>query len=77
MLSRERTARLQDLGREENATPFMVLLSAFQLLLHRYCGLVGQYVDQFLILRSEAAVDARQIGIDPAHDLVLGYKGLA
>ncbi|HEX3129772.1 MAG TPA: amino acid adenylation domain-containing protein, partial [Thermoanaerobaculia bacterium] len=37
-LSTELIAALQALGRERGATPFMVLLAAFQSLLHRYTG---------------------------------------
>jgi hypothetical protein len=34
----ELTQRLKDLGRREGVTPFMTLLAAFQVLLHRYSG---------------------------------------
>jgi amino acid adenylation domain-containing protein len=37
-LPEELTASLKDLGRRENVTLFMILLSAFQVLLHRYSG---------------------------------------
>ena len=37
-ISRETTARLEVLAREEDASLFMVLLSAFAILLGRYCG---------------------------------------
>src|SRR5207302_1078676 len=37
-LAPELTAGLEELGRREGATTFMVLLSAFQALLHRYSG---------------------------------------
>jgi amino acid adenylation domain-containing protein len=37
-LDRELTAELHELAREENATLFVVLLAAFESLLHRWCG---------------------------------------
>ncbi|MFJ8622756.1 amino acid adenylation domain-containing protein [Kitasatospora sp. NPDC093550] len=37
-LDAELTARVQELARAQNATPFMVLLSAYYLLLHRWSG---------------------------------------
>lgn len=37
-LSRELSARLLELSRREDATPFMTLLAAFYVLLHRYTG---------------------------------------
>src|SRR5205809_1051609 len=37
-LSRELSGKLNELGRREGATPFMTLLAAFQVLLHRYSG---------------------------------------
>jgi aspartate racemase len=38
LLPRELTERLKDLGRQHRATPFMVLLAGFNVLLHRYSG---------------------------------------
>ncbi|RYZ40511.1 MAG: amino acid adenylation domain-containing protein, partial [Myxococcaceae bacterium] len=38
VLSRELTDALETLAKQESATPYMVLLSAFKLMLHRYSG---------------------------------------
>ena len=37
-LSADLSKKLNDLGRERRATPFMIFLTAFQILLHRYTG---------------------------------------
>lgn len=38
VLASDLTERLRAMGRQTGATPFMILLSAFQILLHRYAG---------------------------------------
>jgi amino acid adenylation domain-containing protein len=57
MLPRALTEALQELAQEEGATLFMVLLAAFQTLLHRYSGEVDIVVGSPIANRTQAEIE--------------------
>jgi amino acid adenylation domain-containing protein len=56
-LSAELTEELQALGREENATLFMTMLAAWQLLLHRYTGQEDVIVGTDIVCRNRVETE--------------------
>lgn len=57
MLPEELTAALKNVGQQHNATLFMVLLSAFQVLLHRYTGQDDVVVGSMIANRRWAEIE--------------------
>ncbi|ERN42084.1 non-ribosomal peptide synthase domain protein/amino acid adenylation domain protein [Rubidibacter lacunae KORDI 51-2] len=57
ILPPELTAALKTLGQEANATPFMVLLAGFKLLLSRYSGQADITVGSPIANRNQAAIE--------------------
>src|SRR5207302_7480172 len=51
------TTRLRRLAQEQSATPYMTLLAAFEVLLHRYTGQVGFAVGTPIANRTERATE--------------------
>jgi amino acid adenylation domain-containing protein len=57
LLSRETTAQLEEVGRQEGATLFMTLLAAFKVLMYRYSGQTDIVVGSPIAGRSRSEVE--------------------